>query len=95
MGSALALGRRQLGPLRVKGGCRRQVDGTAGLPSAPEMPCARRQLRLVPQADSHTTPRMDIIRARSYLLVTVPRFRREASKTITNNFTGVDAGIPG
>ena len=34
---------------RVKGGCRRQVDGTAGLPSAPEMPCAPRQLRLVPQ----------------------------------------------
>src|SRR6266852_5086680 len=26
--------------LRVKGGCRRQADGTAGLPSAPEMPCA-------------------------------------------------------
>src|SRR6266446_3292330 len=24
---------------RVKGGCRHQVDGTAGLPSAPEMPC--------------------------------------------------------
>jgi hypothetical protein len=24
----------------VKGGCRRQVDGTAGLPSDPEMPCA-------------------------------------------------------
>jgi hypothetical protein len=24
----------------VKGGCRRQADGTAGLPSAPEMPCA-------------------------------------------------------
>jgi hypothetical protein len=37
---------------------------------------------------------MDIIRARSYLLVAVPRFRREASKTIMNNFTGIDAGIP-
>jgi hypothetical protein len=35
-------------PLRVKGGCRRQVDGAAGLRSAPEMPCAPRQLRLVP-----------------------------------------------
>jgi hypothetical protein len=34
--------------LRVKGGCRRQVDGAAGLRSAPEMPCAPRQLRLVP-----------------------------------------------
>jgi hypothetical protein len=32
----------------VKGGCRRQVDDAAGLPSAPEMPCAPRQLRLVP-----------------------------------------------
>jgi hypothetical protein len=38
-------------PLWVKGGCRRQVDGTSGLPSAPEMPCAPRQLRLVPQTD--------------------------------------------
>jgi hypothetical protein len=35
--------------LRVKGGCRRQAGGTAGLPPAPEMPCAPRQLRLVPQ----------------------------------------------
>src|ERR1700747_3327490 len=34
----------------VKGGCHPEVDGTAGLPSAPEMPCAPRQLRLVPQA---------------------------------------------
>jgi hypothetical protein len=33
------------------GGCRRQVDGTAGLPSAPEITCAPRQLRLVPVAD--------------------------------------------
>src|ERR1700730_8983921 len=31
-----------------QGGCRRQVDGTTGLPSAPEMPCAPTQLRLVP-----------------------------------------------
>ena len=38
-------------PFRVTGGCRRQVDGTAGLPSAPEMPGALRQLRLVPEAD--------------------------------------------
>jgi len=36
---------------QVSGGCRRQVDGTAGLPSAPEMPCAPRQLRLVPLPD--------------------------------------------
>jgi hypothetical protein len=35
-------------PLRVNGGCRRQVDCTAGLPSTPEMPCAPRQLRFVP-----------------------------------------------
>jgi hypothetical protein len=40
-----------LGPNWVKGGCRRQVDGTAGLPSAPEMPCASRQARLVPIPD--------------------------------------------
>jgi hypothetical protein len=37
--------------LRVKGGCGRQADGAAGLPSAPEMPCAPRQLRLVPIPD--------------------------------------------
>jgi hypothetical protein len=36
--------------LGVKGGCRRQVDGTAGLFSTPEMPGAPRQLRLVPLA---------------------------------------------
>src|SRR6266513_1906409 len=35
----------------VKGGCRRQVDRRAGLPSAPEMPCAPRRLRLVPIPD--------------------------------------------
>ena len=35
--------------LWAKGGCRRQADGTAGLPSAPEIPCAPRQLRLVPE----------------------------------------------
>jgi hypothetical protein len=28
------------GPLGVTGGCRRQADGAAGLPPAPEMPCA-------------------------------------------------------
>jgi hypothetical protein len=33
------------------GGGRRQVDGTAGLPPAPEMPCAPRQLSLVPRAE--------------------------------------------
>jgi integrase/recombinase XerD len=33
----------------VNGGGCRQADGTAGLPSAPEMPCAPSQLRLVPQ----------------------------------------------
>src|SRR5216683_2353461 len=32
-------------------GCRRQVDDTAGLHSAPEMPCAPGQLRLVPTPD--------------------------------------------
>ena len=41
--------------LGVKGGCRHQVDGTAGLPSAPEMPCAPRQLRLVPTRDVRRT----------------------------------------
>jgi hypothetical protein len=39
----------------VKGGCHRQADGTAGLPSAPEMPSASRQLRLVPIADVRRT----------------------------------------
>jgi hypothetical protein len=34
----------------VKGGGLRQVNGTAGLPSAPDMPCAPGQLRLVPTA---------------------------------------------
>jgi len=43
--------------LGVKGGCRRQVDGTAGMPSAPEMPCARKQLRLVPRADFSVSKR--------------------------------------
>ena len=37
-------------PRWVKGGCRRQVDGTAGLPLAPEVPLAPRQLGLVPGA---------------------------------------------
>src|SRR5271169_7218746 len=41
------------GRLRGRGGCCRQADGTAGLPSDPEMPCAPRQLRLVPVADVH------------------------------------------
>jgi hypothetical protein len=39
------------GRLWVRGGCRCQVDGTAGLPSAPEMPCAPGQLRLVPKSE--------------------------------------------
>src|ERR1700720_637495 len=34
------------GPEWVKGGCRRQADGTAGLPPAPEMPCAPRAVTL-------------------------------------------------
>src|SRR5439155_3035782 len=38
-------------PEGVTGGCRRQADGTAGLPSAPEMPSAPRQLRLVPRVE--------------------------------------------
>src|SRR5260370_15042197 len=40
-----------------QGRLRPQVDGTAGLPSAPEMACAPRELRLVPKADLvHRTP---------------------------------------
>src|SRR5208282_4138605 len=35
----------------VKGGCHPEVDGTAGLPSAPEIPCVPRRLRLVPIPD--------------------------------------------
>jgi hypothetical protein len=46
-------------PLWVTGGCRRQVGGTAGLPPAPEMPCAPRQLRLVPLPDILTDSRSD------------------------------------
>jgi hypothetical protein len=38
-------------PVRVKGGCRHQVDGTAGLPSAPEMPLCAQPLCLVPFTD--------------------------------------------
>jgi hypothetical protein len=38
-------------PQWITGGCRRQVDGRAGLPSVPEMPSAPQQLRLVPQAE--------------------------------------------
>jgi hypothetical protein len=60
-----AAGRREIGTpvfygmlasavMGVKGGCRRQADGAAGLPSAPEMPCAPRLLRLVPLPDSCT-----------------------------------------
>jgi hypothetical protein len=37
--------------LGVNGGCRRHLHGTAGLPSAAEMPCAPGQLRLVPIPD--------------------------------------------
>src|SRR5258705_5238453 len=33
-------------PDSTKGGCRRQADGTAGLPPAPEMPCAPRAVTL-------------------------------------------------
>ena len=42
---------RREGRLWVKGGSRRQTDGGAGLPSAPEMPCGSWQLRLVPLPD--------------------------------------------
>ena len=33
-------------PIRVRGRCRRQVDGTVGLPRAPEMPCVPRQFTI-------------------------------------------------
>ena len=36
--------------LWVKGGCRPQVDGTAGVSSTTELPYTSRQLRVVPQA---------------------------------------------
>src|SRR4030088_851855 len=42
-----------------QGRLRPQVDGTAGLPSAPEMACAPRELRLVPKGSAWlrgTTP---------------------------------------
>ena len=42
------IGNSSLGP---EGGYHPQVDVTAGLPSAPEVPCAPRELRLVPRAD--------------------------------------------
>src|ERR1700720_473013 len=38
--------------LWVKGGCRPQVDGTAGVSSTTELPYASRQLRLVPIPDT-------------------------------------------
>jgi hypothetical protein len=38
--------------LWVKGGCGRQADGTAGLPSAPEIARVLRHLRFVPLPDS-------------------------------------------
>ena len=57
-GSSLSESSRADGRFRVKGGCRRQVDGTAGPPSAPEMPFAPRQLRLVPRAVIQ--PRLDL-----------------------------------
>jgi hypothetical protein len=38
-------------PFRVKGGCGRQADGTAGLTPAPEIPRAARHLRFVPGSD--------------------------------------------
>jgi hypothetical protein len=44
------------GPGWVRGGCRRQVDGTAVLPAAPEMTCAPGQLRLVPTGDVRRHP---------------------------------------
>jgi hypothetical protein len=40
---------RHEGQLWVRGGCRRQANARAGLPSAPEMPCAPPQLRSVPR----------------------------------------------
>src|ERR1700720_3662891 len=41
------------GPEWVKGGCRRQADGTAGLPPAPEMPCAPRAVTLGANSGPH------------------------------------------
>ena len=38
-------------PQRVKGGCGRQADGTAGLPAAPEIARVLRHLRFVPDSD--------------------------------------------
>jgi hypothetical protein len=52
------------GQLWVKGGCRRQVDGRAGLPSAPEMPCVPSQLRLVPFPDLAGDARPALFRRR-------------------------------
>jgi hypothetical protein len=39
------------GPLRVNDGCGLQADGTAGVPSAPEIAGAFRNLRSVPTAE--------------------------------------------
>jgi len=52
-------------PLWVKGGCRSQVDGTPGLPSAPEMRCAPGHLRLVPIADPYAL-RLSTVCPRSF-----------------------------
>jgi hypothetical protein len=66
-------------PLWVKGGCRRQVDGTAGLPSAPEMPCAPRQLRLVPEAEIRTGPLLSLDLERG--VSTKPSYQTKQKRT--------------
>jgi hypothetical protein len=47
----LACRRGRSCPNRVKGGCGRQADGTAGLTPAPEIPGASRHLRFVPETE--------------------------------------------
>jgi hypothetical protein len=47
---ALAVERVEIVAQRDEGGGCRKADGTPGLPSAPEMPCAPRLSRLVPKA---------------------------------------------
>jgi hypothetical protein len=42
---------RSLDELRVRGGCGRQADGTAGLPPVPEIAGAFWHLRFVPTAE--------------------------------------------
>jgi len=82
----------------VRGGCRREVDGTTGLPSASEMPCALRQLRFVPKADLMLA--VQLVRRKAaiaYLLVALVLFEirdQGAQPSIRGIKSGQLSGVP-